>query len=48
MTENTEMNATQKLAKTISCDLETMKNPCIQYREQQQLKTQIINEFKQT
>ena len=33
-------------SKTISCDLETMKNPCIQYREQQQLKTQTINEFK--
>ena len=22
-------------SKTISCDLETMKDPCIQYREQQ-------------
>ena len=31
-----------QLAKTISCDLETMKDPCIQYREQQQLKTQTI------
>ena len=36
------MNLTQQLAKTISCDLETMKDPCIQYREQQQLKTQTI------
>ena len=42
VTENTEMNVTWQLAKTISCDLETMKDHCIQYREQQQLKTQGI------
>ena len=43
VTENTEMNVAQKLAKTISCDLETMKNLCIQYRERQQLSDTELN-----
>ena len=36
------MNVTWQLGKTTSCDLETGKDLCIQYREQQQLKTQTI------
>ena len=43
-----EFNIHVQLAKTISCDLETMKNSCIQYREQQQLKMWTTTEFKQT